>query len=76
MTMVRLAALTCLLALSACGSDMLTSEPGAGYIGNGQSVLVDDGRCPAGQVSKITGPVNLTAQRTYACVKKPSGGWF
>ena len=74
--MLRAAALACLLCLSACGSDMLTKEPGGGYIANGESVLVDDGRCPAGQVSKVTGPVNLTAQRTYACVRKPSGGLF
>ena len=55
---------------------MLTSEPGAGYIANGDSVLVNDGRCPAGQVSKVTGPVNLTSGRTYACVPKPGGGLF
>ena len=76
MFMFRLAAFACLLALAACGPDILSSEPGAGYLGNGQSVLVDDGRCPAGQVSKVTGPANLTAQRTYACVRKPSGGLF
>ena len=59
--------------LSGCGSDMLTKEPGPGYIGNGQSVLVDDGRCPAGQVSRVTGPKSLLAERTYACVAKPTG---
>ena len=74
--MRRAATLACLLCLSACGSDMLTKEPGGGYIGKGDSVLVDDGRCPAGQVSKVTGPANLTAQRSYACVPKPSTGWF
>jgi hypothetical protein len=55
---------------------MLTSEPGAGYIANGQSVLVDDKRCPVGQVSKVTGPANLTSGRTYACVSKPGSGIF
>ncbi len=75
--MHRAAILSLLLCLSACGgSDMLTKEPGGGYLANGESVLVDDGRCPAGQVSKVTGPVNLTAERTYACVPKPSGGLF
>ena len=72
----RLAVLACLLCLSACGNGVLTTEPGGGYLANGESVLVDDGRCPAGQVSKVTGPVNLTAPRTYACVKKPAGGLF
>ena len=55
---------------------MLTHEPGGGYLGNKQSVLVDDGRCPAGQVSKVTGAASLTAERTYACVPKPKGGLF
>ena len=68
--------LALLLGLSACGSDMPTREPGPGYLAKGQSVLVDDGRCPAGQVSKVTGPANLTAERTYACVRKSSGGVF
>ncbi len=64
------------LVLSGCGSGLLTKEPGGGYLANGSSVLVDDGRCPKGQVSKVTGPVSLTAGRTYACVAKPSGGLF
>ena len=72
----RLAALACLLCLSACGPDLLSAEPGGGYLAKGDSVLVDDKRCPAGQVSKVTGPANLTASRTYACVPKPGGGLF
>lgn len=74
--MLRAAILACVLGLSACGSDMLNKEPGGGYIGRGESVLVDDGRCPAGQVSKVTGPATLTAKRSYSCVPKPSTGWF
>ncbi len=72
----RLAALACLLCLAACGTDVLSAEPGGGYLGRGESVLVDDKRCPAGQVSKVTGPASLTASRTYACVAKPGGGLF
>lgn len=73
----RAAAFACLLSLCACGgSGLLTTEPGGGYLASGESVLVDDGRCPAGQVSKVTGPVSLTASRTYACVAKPSRGLF
>jgi hypothetical protein len=63
-------------ALAGCGTDVLSSEPGPGYLGNGDSVLVDDGKCPAGQVDKVTGPASLTSNRTYTCVKKPSGGLF
>ena len=73
----RAAALACLLSLCACGGNgLLTTEPGGGYLAQGESVLVDDGRCPAGQVSKVTGPASLTASRTYACVPKPGGGLF
>ena len=74
--MLRAAAFGFLLCLTACGTDILTSEPGGGYLGNGQSVLVDDKRCPAGQVDKVTGPKTLTASRTYSCVPKPSSGLF
>jgi hypothetical protein len=73
---LRITIVALALCLSGCGPDMLTSEPGAGYIANGDSVLVNDGRCPAGQVSKVTGPANLTSERTYACVPKPGGGLF
>ena len=72
-TMFRSAALFCLLCLAGCGSSMRTSEPGPGYLANGESVLVDDGRCPAGQVSRVTGPASLTGTRSYACVPKPGG---
>ena len=72
----RAAALCLLMTLCGCGSDMLTVEPGGGYLAPGASVLVDDKRCPAGQVSKVTGPASLTAQRTYACVGRPGEGLF
>ncbi len=55
---------------------MLTVEPSGGTLANGESVLVDDGKCPAGQVHRVTGPASLTAQRSYACVAKPGGGLF
>jgi hypothetical protein len=58
--------------LSACGGpDILKTEPLAGELPPHTSVLVDDGRCPAGQLSKVTGPASLIASRTYACVAKP-----
>lgn len=71
--MRRVTAVLCVVAgLAGCGGpDLLKTEPGPGYIGPGESVLVDNGQCPAGQVQKITGPQTLTASRTYACVKRP-----
>ncbi len=58
--------------LASCGGpDILAHEPAGGALDNGQTVLVDDGRCPAGQVSQVTGPASLLASRTYACVRKP-----
>ena len=63
--------------LAGCGgSDLPLKEPTGGLLDPGQSVLVNDGRCPAGQVSKVTAPTSLTGTRTYSCVKAPAGGLF
>ena len=71
-----LLALTLLPVLAGCGPDILSREPTGGSLDAGQSALVDDGRCPAGQVSRVTGPATLTGARSYACVRKPGGGLF
>ena len=58
--------------LAGCGGPtVLSTAPGGGGLEAGQSVLVDDGKCPAGQVNKVTGAASLTASRNYACVPKP-----
>ncbi len=58
--------------LAGCGGpDVLSTAPGGGGLAPGQSALVDDGKCPTGQVSKVTGAASLTASRSYACVPKP-----
>ncbi len=58
--------------LAGCGGPtILATVPGGGGLEAGQSVLVDDGRCPTGQVSKVTGASSLTGSRSYACVPKP-----
>ena len=58
--------------LAGCGGPtILSAAPGGGGLGPGESVLVDDGKCPAGQVNKVTGAASLTASRSYACVPKP-----
>ena len=68
--------LLCVL-LSACGSSELPlQEPSGGTLAAGESALVNDGKCPAGQVNKVTGPSTLTGTRTYSCVKRPSRGLF
>ena len=59
-------------ALGGCGGpDILKAEPPGGAMSKGDSVLVDDGRCPKGQLSKVTAPATLTSSRSYACVAKP-----
>ena len=58
--------------LSGCGGpDILSAPPGGGALEAGQSALVDDGRCPTGQISKVTGAASLTASRTSVCVTRP-----
>ena len=57
-TPLRICALTMVLALSACGPTLLSREPTGGAIPNGESVLVDDGRCPAGQGQQGDRPVH------------------
>ncbi|WP_158742865.1 DUF6719 family protein [Acidisphaera sp. L21] len=67
---VLLLAMTTLL--SGCGGPtILATVPGGGGLAPGQSVLVDDGRCPTGQLSKVTGAKSLTGSRTFTCVAKP-----
>lgn len=70
---VRRVCLGTLLALVAgCGGPtVLSSAPGGGGLAAGESVLVDDGRCPTGQVSRVTGAATLTGPRQYDCAPKP-----
>jgi hypothetical protein len=57
--------------------EILTSEPPAGSLRPGQTVFVDDGRCPVGQISQVTGGSNIGGQRgdgaprTRSCVARP-----
>ena len=70
--MARSGLLLVLLSCAGCGGPtILTSEPGGGGLARGESVLVDDGKCPAGQVNQVTGAPTLTGTRSYACVAKP-----
>lgn len=52
--------ITLLLALPAVagcqtGPQVLTQAPGPGRLRPGETVLVDDGSCPAGQVKQVVG---------------------
>ena len=72
MTARTVVLLTAVGMLSGCGGPtILSAAPGGGGLEPGKSVLVDDGKCPAGEVSKVTGATSLTGSRGYACVTKP-----
>jgi len=47
-----------LLAQAAVAQQIYSREPGKGQIRSGQTVLVDDGRCPRGQILEVSGGTN------------------
>lgn len=57
---------------------ILKQEPALGELREGQSVMVDDGTCPKGQVKLVTGGNHKKAggtkdiTRTHACIARPS----
>jgi len=60
------------LAMAAAGcQQVLDQEPPRGGLATGQKVLVDDGRCPEGQVTEVTGG-SSSAPRQYTCVDRPA----
>jgi hypothetical protein len=54
----------------------LKEEPPMGQLREGQTVLVDDGSCPAGQIKQVIGGNHVKAGgtkhilRTYKCIPK------
>ncbi|MBU2410415.1 MAG: hypothetical protein KKC79_17410 [Gammaproteobacteria bacterium] len=53
--------------------DILKEEPPKGTVRRGDVIYVDDGRCPAGEVKKITGGnTQAGVARQVECVKKPA----
>lgn len=60
-------------AWAASGAVELVKEmPEKGSVRQGDVVYVDDGRCPAGEVRKITGGNQMTGvARKVECVKRP-----
>jgi hypothetical protein len=61
-------------------TETLKQEPPAGSLPAGQTVLVDDGSCPSGQIKRITGGSNINisagqyiaggAPRQRKCIKR------
>lgn len=52
--------------------EVLKEMPPKGSVAQGDVVYVDDGRCPAGEVKKITGGNQKTGvTRQVECVKRP-----
>lgn len=71
------AALLLLFAAGAAGAasapiEVLKEMPQSGSVRQGDVVYVDDGRCPAGEIKKITGGNQKTGvSRQVVCVKRP-----
>jgi hypothetical protein len=64
-----ISALTIALAAVSRGQTILQQEPGVGMLHPGETVLVDDRSCPAGQIKQVVGGSN----RKYATDVKIPG---
>ena len=81
--MLRLAVAGSLFAMTlstaAFAQQMLKNEPAVGGMRGGETVFVDNGKCPKGQVMKVTAGVMVGrmgsggggAPREKACVPRP-----
>jgi hypothetical protein len=74
--MVLITAAASIALTAAAHAELLKREPPMGKLKQGQRVLVDDGRCPAGQVSEVVGGNHVKAggtqqvERTRRCVAR------
>ncbi len=68
-----LAVMSAVFGLAACSSvTYLKEAPAPGSIRFGKVVYVDDGKCPDGQVTQITGGSQTQSiPRQEVCVKRP-----
>jgi hypothetical protein len=61
---------------SSAHSEVLKREPAMGKLKRGEGVLVDDGRCPKGQISYVIGGDHVKAggtqqiERTRLCIPR------
>lgn len=72
----HIAALASILLLAGCAQEVLSAEPAPGKLRPGESVFVDDGRCPPGQVAQVTSGNNVgklagVTTRNSQCVPRP-----
>jgi hypothetical protein len=58
MRRITIFAIAFLSAITAASGQILQQEPLEGRLAPGQRVLVDDGRCPKGKISEVTGGGN------------------
>jgi hypothetical protein len=58
------------VAIGVVSAATLQQEPPAGSLSPGQTVLVDDGSCPAGQIKQIIGGNNAGQPRQRKCVDR------
>ena len=68
------------IAQASAGTQILRHEPGRGQLRTGQTVLVDDGSCPTGQIKEVKAGSNLSvrtntkvagSKRTHRCIPRP-----
>ena len=61
---------------SPAGAEVLKKEPPMGQLSEGQTVLVDDGSCPPGQIKEVIGGNHVSVGgtkhilRTCKCIPK------
>ncbi len=71
-----LIALAITVSLSPAQAEVLKKEPPMGQLREGQTVLVDDGSCPAGQIKEVIGGNHVSVGgtkhilRTRKCIPK------
>jgi hypothetical protein len=56
-----LAAILSAVVVGAVAAAVLKQEPAEGKLRAGQTVLVDDGTCPPGQIKQVTGGNNMSS---------------
>lgn len=63
-----------LMATPALAQQILKKEPERGQLRDGETVYVDDGSCPKGQIKAVTAGANVGGggrKRQKTCVKRP-----
>ena len=68
--MMLVAAAACTALAVTAHAEMLKREPAMGKLKLGQRVLVDDGRCPSGQIMEVVGGDHVKAGGTQQIERK------